>query len=159
MGKDPSLKIPRPSRPRKLLPNDERVPSCSIATVEARPTPTAIVSFNAGSSIGEVLASPVIVPSPSLPEMVVPQPQTVPSDLTAYDVPSPAMIRTTFVRPGTCTGVACATKSCTPVPNAPCEFPPHVQTVPSAFSATEVWPAALTSLTNIRSSTWTGRFL
>ncbi len=126
--------IPRPSRPRVLLPNDQRVPSCFSATVEDTPKPKVIVSFKAVSSIGEGMVDPISLPSPSLPKSLEPQPKTVPSDLIAYEVPSPATIRTIFVRPGTCTGVACATKSCTPIPNSPREFPPHAQTVPSDLS-------------------------
>src|SRR5262245_33919810 len=136
MGKFPSRFIPRPSRPRKLLPNDKRVPSCFSATVEEMPKPNAIESFKAVNSIGG-LGSPQreSVPSPSMPPLVVPQPQTAPSDLIAYERPSPATIRTTLVRPGTCAGTECAVKSDAPIPNSPRAFPPQVQTVPSDLSA------------------------
>src|SRR3954453_23770374 len=72
----------------------------------------------------------------------MPQPHTVPSDLTAKVSHSPVAMPTTPARSLACTGTSEPQFPSHPLPspNSPKSFRPKLQTVPSRFSAaTEFW--------------------
>ena len=67
----------------EVMAERQTLPSALITTVEMTPVDAATIPFNAGNSNGEVTAGVPDVPSPNVPLNVVPQPNTVPSALTA----------------------------------------------------------------------------
>src|SRR5439155_19515561 len=79
----------------------------------------------------------VVVPLPSSPSVFIPQPQTVPSDLSATVCPPAAAIAVTPVRPCTCTGTD--ELVVVPLPSSPSELQPQSPPVPS-FNSTTLLP-------------------
>src|SRR5205823_835279 len=79
------------------------------------------------------LARLIVVPSPSWPAQLPPQPQMVPSLFSARVCQPPAAMAVTPVRPVTCTGVVRLVV--VPSPSWPWSFAPQAHTVPSLFTA------------------------
>jgi hypothetical protein len=78
----------------------------------------------------------VVLPSPSCPVVFMPQAQTPPDEAwTARSWYWPAAIDRIPLSALTCAGVGCAAWSMLPSPSWPSWLAPHVQTVPSPFSA------------------------
>src|SRR5262245_2878297 len=96
------------------------------------------------------LVRSLVVPSPSCPLGLAPQPQTVPLSLTARQWKPPAAMETTWVKwplgsVGSMTGVGVVLPhtpllavQTVPLPSWPESLAPHAHTVPSDFRASVI---------------------
>ncbi len=92
------------------------------------PALTAMAVVMPATATGVALS--VVVPSPSWPDVSVPQQRTVWSASRAHEESLPALTETAVVMPTTATGVEAA--ACVPSPSFPALFEPQQATVPSS---------------------------
>jgi hypothetical protein len=120
-----------------------------VPTARPKVAPAEIVLTFARPATATGASLSVVVPSPSCPELLAPQEETVPSLRKARLYSQPAETAFTSVRPLTGTGVRAQAPSLhvsgpvvVPSPSWPARFWPHAITVPFLRTA-RLWPLAV----------------
>src|SRR5471032_1013614 len=133
-----STRPPLPTCPLALPPQPYKFRlSLTMASVWVSPALTDSQAFRpvgSGTRVGD--ARSILVPSPSWPLKLRPQPYMTPVLLIANACDLPAATKAQSVSLPTLVGTGCVAKSGVPVPSSPFWLEPQVHSVPSLRSAT-----------------------